>query len=392
MKINNHLHYVGVLNPAMRIFDIIMETGYGTSYNSYLVKGSEKTALIDASHETFKNAFLDNISNITDPSSIDYLIVNHTEPDHSGAIVSLLELNPDITIYATTAAIKNLGAITGREFKSVAVKDGDKLSLGDLTLSFIIAPNIHWPDTMMTYLEEYATLFSCDFLGAHFAEPTMYRDKVPYANLYEQEFKNYFYAIMHPFSSFVLKALDKIKDLNIELVCPSHGPLLNKEAFAEASRLYKEWSTPKSIEQKSVVIYYVSAYGYTRKMAAYLADKLKEKNINVSSFDVIKTSPEEISTHLFDDAFIFGSPTINRAALKPIWDTISSIDAVSAQGKPFATFGCYGWSGEACDQLNERLTKLKLKQVSESVRSRFAPTDETYAALDELAENIANSL
>lgn len=392
MQINNRVYSVGVLNPALRVFDIIMATGYGTSYNAYLLKGTEKTALIDASHESFKETFVRNIEAYESIEKIDYLIINHTEPDHSGAVAYLLERNPEITIYGTSATIKNLEAITQRAFKHVVVTDGETLSLGDMTLTFLVSPNIHWPDTMMTWLEEDRLLFSCDFLGAHYAEPTMFLKTSNRKELYQVEFENYYNAIMGPFSGFVQKALKKIKDLDIDMVCPSHGPILAQGEVAEATALYDAWSKPKEKEKKSVAIYYVSAYGYTRRMANHLKEKLEAEGVDVFCGDVIKTSPEEISEHLEDDALIFGSPTINRAALKPIWDVISSIDAVTAQGKPYATFGCYGWSGEACGQLNDRLNGIKMKPVDESVRSRFAPTEDTYRELDAMAKKVAEVL
>ena len=226
MKIADNVYYVGVSNPTLRVFDIIMCTEYGTTYNSYLVKGADKTALIDGAHKGFEANFQENVEAITDFANIDYMVVNHTEPDHSGAIRLVIEKNPDIVVYGTAACLKNLDNIVRLPFNRVAVKDGDTLELGGKTLTFCVSPNIHWPDTMMTYLAEDKILFSCDFLGAHFAEPTMYVHKAYKKELYEKEFKVYYDAIMGPFAKFVIRALDRIKDLDIALVCPSHGPMI----------------------------------------------------------------------------------------------------------------------------------------------------------------------
>lgn len=392
MKIADNVYYVGVSNPTLRVFDIIMATEYGTTYNSYLVQGSEKSALIDGAHKGFENLFVENVEAITDFKSIDYMIVNHTEPDHSGAIRLVIEHNPDIVVYGTAACLKNLDNIVRMPFNRVAVKDGDTLDLGGKTLTFCVSPNIHWPDTMMTYLAEDKILFSCDFLGAHYAEPTMYVHKAYKKDLYEKEFKVYYDAIMGPFAKFVLRALDRIKDLDIALVCPSHGPMIAGDDIKVAMDTYRTWATPEEKTEKTVAIYYVSAYGYTRKMCQYLADKLAEKDIVVSAFDVIKTDAADIAAHLEDDCLVFGSPTLNRAALKPVLDVISCIDAVSAAGRPYATLGCFGWSGEACAQLNDRCNSIKMKQVGESVRSQFTPTDEVYAQLDTLADQIAETI
>ena len=392
MKIADNVYYVGVSNPTLRVFDIIMATEYGTTYNSYLVQGSEKTALIDGAHKGFENLFVENVEAITDFKNIDYMVVNHTEPDHSGAIRLVIEHNPDIVVYGTAACLKNLDNIVRMPFNRVAVKDGDTLELGGKTLTFCVSPNIHWPDTMMTYLAEDKILFSCDFLGAHYAEPTMYVHKAYKKDLYEKEFKVYYDAIMGPFAKFVLRALDRIKDLDIALVCPSHGPMIAGDNIKVAMDTYRKWATPEEKTDKTVAIYYVSAYGYTRQMCQYLADKLSAKGIVVSAFDVIKTDAAEIAAHLEDDCLVFGSPTLNRAALKPVLDVISCIDAVSAAGRPYATLGCFGWSGEACAQLNDRCNSIKMKQVGESVRSQFTPTDEIYAQLDTLADQIAETI
>lgn len=392
MKIADNVYYVGVSNPTLRVFDIIMCTEYGTTYNSYLVKGADKTALIDGAHKGFEANFQENVEAITDFANIDYMVVNHTEPDHSGAIRLVIEKNPDIVVYGTAACLKNLDNIVRLPFNRVAVKDGDTLDLGGKTLTFCVSPNIHWPDTMMTYLNEDKILFSCDFLGAHYAEPTMYVHKAYKRDLYEKEFKVYYDAIMGPFAKFVIRALDRIKDLDIALVCPSHGPMIMGGDIQVAMDTYRKWATPEEKTDKTVAIYYVSAYGYTRQMCQYLAEKLEAKGLVVSAFDVIKTDAADIAAHLEDDCLVFGSPTLNRAALKPVLDVISSIDAVGAAGRPYATLGCFGWSGEACAQLNDRCNSIKMKQVGESVRSQFTPTDEVWAALDTLADQIAETV
>lgn len=392
MKIADNVYYVGVSNPTLRVFDIIMCTEYGTTYNSYLVKGADKTALIDGAHKGFEANFQENVEAITDFANIDCMVVNHTEPDHSGAIRLVIEKNPDIVVYGTAACLKNLDNIVRLPFNRVAVKDGDTLELGGKTLTFCVSPNIHWPDTMMTYLAEDKILFSCDFLGAHFAEPTMYVHKAYKKELYEKEFKVYYDAIMGPFAKFVIRALDRIKDLDIALVCPSHGPMIMGGDIQVAMDTYRKWATPEEKTDKTVAIYYVSAYGYTRQMCQYLAEKLEAKGLVVSAFDVIKTDAADIAAHLEDDCLVFGSPTLNRAALKPVLDVISSIDAVGAAGRPYATLGCFGWSGEACAQLNDRCNSIKMKQVGESVRSQFTPTDEVWAQLDTLADQIAETV
>lgn len=392
MQIAPNVFSVGVSNPTMRIFDIVMKTEYGTSYNAYIVKGTDKIALVEGSHLGFVESSTENVTEVCDIKKIDYLIVNHTEPDHSGSVRYLVENNPDIMIFGTAACIKNLDNIVRIPFNRTVVKDGDTIDLGGKSLVFAVAPNIHWPDTMVTYLPEDKILFSCDFLGAHFAEPTMYVHKAYRKDLYEQEFQNYFNAIMRPFSKFVVRALDRIKDFDIEMICPSHGPIMLKNEAEVAIAKYREWATPVAKDKKSVSVFYVSAYGYTRELAEYLTDKLNSKGLDVHTFDVIQHDAHELAEHLEADALVFGSPTINRAVLKPVIDLVSSIDAIEASGKPFATFGCFGWTGEACEQLNERCQSIKMKKICDSVRSQFAPTDEVFAQLDAMADQIAQTL
>lgn len=392
MKISERFYSVGVSNPTLRVFDIIMATGYGTTYNSYLIMGDNKKVVIDGSHDGFEENWKHNIEEITPMDSIDYMVINHTEPDHSGCVAYMIDHNPNITIYGTTAALKNLEAISQRSFEKVVVKDGDSIDLGGITLQFLVAPNVHWPDTMMTWCPETKYLFSCDFLGAHYAEPTGFLDTAYKPELYDIEFQNYYGAIMSPFAPFVQKALKRIEDLEIELVAPSHGPMLRGDDISRAIERYDEWSRPQEKDKKSVSILYVSAYGYTRQMCHYLADSLEKAGLDVYIADIIKVTPDDISANLNADAFVFGSPTINRAALKPVWDTISSLDAINAKGKLYATIGCFGWSGEACGQLNDRLNGLKMKQVAESVKSRFAPTEATWKELDDLSAALVAAL
>ncbi|MEG2987622.1 MAG: FprA family A-type flavoprotein, partial [Lachnospiraceae bacterium] len=170
-KLTEHVSYVGVQNPSMRTFDIIMKTGYGSSYNSYVVRG-EKTAVIETAHADYGKEFLANIEEILPAEKVDYVILNHTEPDHTGSLVTLLDVNPEIEVYGTVAAIRNVEAITNRKLNSHSVKTGEILDLGQgITLEFIVSPNLHWPDSMFTYFEKEQVLFSCDVFGSHYCEP-----------------------------------------------------------------------------------------------------------------------------------------------------------------------------------------------------------------------------
>lgn len=391
MKLSNHVTYVGMQNPAMRVFDIIMKTEYGTSYNSFLVQG-KKTALIETAHRRFTKEYIETIENYIPVKDIEYVVVNHTEPDHSGSLEKILEINPDIQVYGSAAAIKNLGFIMNRTFKGNVVKNGDQLDLGDGTvLEFIIAPNLHWPDSMFTYLKQDKVLFSCDFLGSHYCEPLVLDRSIKYPEEYEIARKYYYDCIFGPFKKFVLAGLDKIKDLEINMACTSHGPML-QERLQETMDLYREWSTeiPK---EKNIAIFYVSAYGYTREMAEAFEKAFTAAGVSAKSYDIIYRDVAQLAAEMNGaSAVLFGSPTINRDALKPVWDLISMTELVELKNKPVLVFGSYGWSGEACKLLTDRLAGIKYKVFGDGFRCQFKPSKEDFAEIEKLAKEFLETI
>ncbi|MBW7572518.1 FprA family A-type flavoprotein [Caproiciproducens faecalis] len=392
IKLRENVYSVGVLNPSLRVFDIIMESRYGTSYNAYLIKG-EKNVLIDTVHAPYFDEYLNNIQSIIDISQIDYLIMNHTEPDHSGSVGKLLELNPNITVYCTVAAKMYLSAITNQTFQCVTVKQGDKLSIGGEELTFIIAPLLHWPDSMFVYMESQKTLFTCDFLGAHYCEPTMLDTTVHYPDKYSEQFEYYFNCIFGPFKPYVLAGLDKIKDLPIELVCPSHGPCLT-DSIRKCRDLYREWSTPAPKEKKVVGVLYASAYGCTEKLAKAACEELrKDEKLDVKLVNVVFTPFEEVAKLANEaDVLLIGSCTINRDAPKVIWDILASVDAINTKQKPVGAFGAYGWSGEAVPMMKSRMEHLKFRFIGEGFRVLFTPTDEDLASMRAYAKEIVSNM
>lgn len=390
-QLKENIYSVGAINPNLRVFDIIMQTEFGTSYNAYIVKG-DKVALVETIHDKFTKILFDNIREITPIEKIDYIIMNHTEPDHSGSIARLVELNPATIVIGSAAAIKNIGNITNIAFNSRVVKTGDKLDLGQgLEMEFIISPNLHWPDSMFTYLPSRKTVFTCDFLGAHYCEPLLTDDEITYPEAYEKAFKYYYQAIFGPFKKFVLAGLDNLAPLDFDMVCNSHGPVL-KNSFKQAMALYREWSTPKPVE-KNVAIFYVSAYGYTRSMAMTFEKELIALGIPTKSYDIIHHDSAEIK-EAFENAsgVLIGSPTINRDALKPVWDVLSTVDAVINRGKPCLVFGSYGWSGEGCAMLQERAKSLGLKIVADFFRVVMKPSAADFDTIKQLAGEFAKTV
>ena len=290
------LQWIGVRDPHLRIFDIVMETQYGTTYNSYLLKGSEKTAIFETVKDKFFDSYLEHIKNQINPETIDYIIVNHTEPDHTGALYKLLEIAPQATVVGSNLAIKYLKSIVNAPFNALVVKDGDTLSLGDKTIKFISVPFLHWPDTMFSYIEEDGILVTCDSYGAHYASDKIFQSELTEdeARDYHVAFKYYYDMIMGPFKPYVLKSLDKIKDLSLQFICPSHGLVLDKTNIEAFQNFYKEWSTPEVSNVTSIVIPYVAAYGYTEELAHAISEGVKKAlpsasvklyDLSVSSMD-----------------------------------------------------------------------------------------------------------
>lgn len=389
IELKNNIYYVGVKDPTLRTFDIFMQTEYGTTYNAYLVKG-EKTALIETAHEKLLDAYIENIEEIMPVSEIDYLVCNHTEPDHSGSVKKILELNPDIEVVGSIAAIRNLKEITNMTFKEHIAKEGGEIELGDgKVLKFSIVPNLHWPDTMVTYLESEKTLFSCDVFGAHYCEDAVIDEDILCYEKYEQALKHYYDCIVSPFNPFVQKALDKLAPLDIEMVCNSHGPVL-KKYITQAVEKYQEWSMPVNADKKQVAVFYASAYGYTKKMADVIEKVLLSFDFDVKTFDVSQQNTEEqIKALNSADALVFGTPTINRNAVKPVWDVISSLDLVNMKNTPCFVFGSYGWGGEGIQLVHNHLELLKLKMYEKPFGTIFNPSDEKIAELEEYTKGFA---
>lgn len=394
-KIKDNIFSVGVQNPQLRVFDIIMQTEFGTTYNAYLIKGEKKTALVETVHYRFLEEYMENLAELIDIKDIDYLILNHTEPDHTGSLGYLLAKNPNITVVSSPAANKYAGAICNMPFKSMIVKNGDTLDLGGKTLQFTIAPFLHWPDSMFTYAIEDRVLFSCDVFGCHYCEPSNIDYKMHYPDQYNKALRYYYDCIFGPFKEHVLAGMDKIKDLDIVVVCPSHGPILF-ERFHEVMGKYRDWSgiILQKNEVKKVLISYVSAYGCTARMAEVMKEGIDSVgNLDVEIIDVLGLDVGEIKKKMEQaDALLFGSPTINRDALKPIWDLMSVIDAIINKGKLCGVFGSYGWSGEAVKMLEERLRGLKLNVFGEGVRANLVPSDEELAKVREYAVAFATEL
>ncbi|NRY60278.1 FprA family A-type flavoprotein [Clostridium beijerinckii] len=378
LELKKNLYWTGVLDANLRVFDIIMETEFGTSYNSYLLKTSEKTVLFETAKAKFLDGYLKALNKLVDIKDIDYIVVNHTEPDHAGSIEKLIEINPNIKIIGSQVAIGFLKNIVNREFNGIIVKENETLSLGDKTLRFMSVPNLHWPDTMYTYIEEDKTLVTCDSFGSHYSFDGILLSKVTDNEGYLRALKYYFDCIIGPFKNpFMIKALDRIKDLEIDMICTGHGPVLDCR-IDEIMDYYRKWSNVTNPNpRKTVIIPYVSAYGYTRELAHKIAEGIEASgDIDVRTYDMETSDQAKVLEELeFADGILFGSPTIVGEALKPIWDLTTSIFARTHGNKLASAFGSYGWSGEAVPHIIERLKQLRMKVVDEGFRVKFKPSE-----------------
>ena len=373
VPITDGVFWTGVLDYDIEVFDIIMRTEYGTSYNSYVVKGRDKTALIEIAKEGFYDEFMERLSGVCDPAEIDYIITNHTEPDHTGALARLLELNPHAEVYGSASAIRFLKEIANRAIPAHTVKDGDSLDLGGRTLRFIMAPFLHWPDSMYTYCEEEKLLFTCDSFGCHYASEKICNDELD--DDFLDAYKYYFDHILGPFKSHVLSALDKIKDLDIRAVCTGHGPVLRTNIQKYFS-LYREWATAEKPDVPRAAILYVSAYGYTAKLAARIAEGIKAAGAEPALYDLVTCDKEEaLSAMDAAEGVLFGSPTLAGDTLPPIWEALARLNAIMHKGKVAGAFGAYGWSGEAVPNIEMRLKQLKFVMPAEGLRVQFNPAD-----------------
>lgn len=391
LDVTSDVKWIGVLDYDIVTFDIVMHTEYGTTYNSYFINASKK-AIVEASKDKFSDVHLKKLRSVTDPSEIQYIILDHTEPDHSGNIAKLLDAAPGAVVVGSGNAIRYLGDIINKPFKSLAVKDGDTLDLGNKTLKFISAPNLHWPDTMFTYLVEDKVLFTCDVFGAHYCSEDMFTD---FSENYLKSFRYYFDIILKPFSRFAVKAIEKIGPLEISFICPGHGPIHSSRLREVVDMTlgyandYLQLTDAREI--KNVLITFVSAYGYTKTMAEQIAEGIETANaMKVKLLDIENIPMGELESEIvLADAILVGSPTINQNTLLPVYKLFSMINPLRDRSKIAGSFGSYGWSGEAPKIIIENLRNLKLKVFEDTASQKFYPGDEKASSLKEWGKRFA---
>jgi len=381
-EIKPGIYWVGAVDWDRRLFDALIPLPDGTSYNSYLIKGSDKTALIDTVDPAMQDVLINNL-NLLGITHIDYVIANHAEQDHSGTLPLVVEKYPRAQIVVTPKCkdmLIDLLAIPEEKF--ITVNDKETILLGDRTLEFIHAPWVHWPETMLTYLKEDRILFPCDFFGSHLATTDLYvRDG---GQVYEAA-KRYYAEIMMPFRTTIQKNLEKVKGYAIDIIAPSHGPMHDKPEFI--LKAYHSWAfdEPKNI----VVLPYISMHGSTRKMVEYLVGALAQRGVTVKQFDLAVTDIGKLAMALVDTAtVVLGTPTVLAGPHPNVAYAAILANALRPNLKFISIIGSYSWGGKAVEQLAAMIPNLKI-EILEPVLSKGLPQEADFKALDNLAETIA---
>ncbi len=377
------IYWVGAVDWDRRLFDELIPLPDGTSYNAYLVKGDEKTVLIDTVDPTRESSLIDNLNSL-DLKNLDYVVANHAEQDHSGTLPEILRAYPDARVVSTPKC-KNLlmDLLMIPEERIQAVEDGEKLSLGDKTLRFIHAPWVHWPETMLTYLEEDNILFTCDLFGSHLATSDLY--VTDEATVYEAA-KRYYAEIMMPFRRIIQRNLEKIKNLKIDVIAPSHGPAYDDPQFI--IKAYNEWvyDPPKNI----VILPYVSMHGSTKKMVNHFVGALVERGIEVKQFDLARTDIGKLAIALVDAAtIVIGSPTVIIGPHPQAVYAAYLANLLRPKAKFASVIGSYGWGGKMVEHIKDILSGLKV-EFFDPVVVKGLPKEEDFEALEKLADEIAH--
>ena len=374
-KINELVTWVGKIDWELTHFlGDELSTDKGSSYNSYLIS-DEKTALIDTVWRPYDHEFVARLKEVIDLNKIDFIVMNHNEVDHSGALPELMRLIPDTPIYCTAKGQQILRGHYHQDWNFVTVKTGDTLSLGKHTLTFIEAPMLHWPDTMFTYLDS-GILFSNDAFGQHYASESLYNDMVDKAEVY-YEAEKYYCNILNPFSALVKKKVNDLLAMNlkIDMICPSHG-IIWKDNPSQIVEQYLRWAD--NYQQNQITIVYDTMWNSTRHMAQHIAEGIRnaDSSVTVKLYNLSKEDKNDVLTQIFrSKAFLVGSPTINNGISHAVAGLLEMAKGLKFKNKKASSFGSYGWSGEGIKQLNERLAAMGSEVVCDGLRLLWVPDE-----------------
>jgi flavorubredoxin len=389
IKVTDHVYWVGAIDWTIRDFHGYT-TPHGSTYNAYLVMADDIT-LIDTVKAPFKDEMLSRIKSVVDPSKIKYIISNHSEMDHSGSLPEVIDFIKPEKVFASAVGVKTLKELFHDQHEIMPVKDGEKLSLGNMELTFMETRMIHWPDSMFTYLAKDEILFSQDAFGMHLATLERFADEIPVATL-EYEGATYYANIVLPYSQIVLKALEKVaaSGLKIKIIAPDHGPIWRKD-LGFILDLYKKWASQKPTA-KAVVVY-ATMWHSTEKMASAISEALAQAGVKVKLLSMNETHRSEVVYEVLDaGALIVGSPTLNNNILPQMADVMTYLKGLKPANKIGAAFGSFGWSGESVKHLEAMLKEMKVEIAAESIAVKNAPGSDILEKCHELGKTIAAEL
>jgi len=392
-QITSKVTWVGKIDWELKTFHgDELSTHKGSSYNSYLIR-DEKVALIDTSWIPYDKEFVNNLKQEIDLDKIDYIIMQHNECDHSGALVELMQYIPSTPIYCTAKGESIIRGHYHKDWNFVNVKTGDTLNLGETTLTFVEAPMLHWPDTMFTYLSKENILFSNDGFGQHFASESLFNDQVDPSIVYTEAMK-YYCNILNPFSALVTKKIKEILNLNLPLnmICPSHG-IIWKNNPTQIVETYLRWAD--AYQENQITIVYDTMWQSTRLMAQAIAKGIQDedKNVTVKLFNVAKEDKNDVLTEIFrSKAFLIGSPTINNGFSFAIAGLLEMIKGLKFKNKKASAFGSYGWSGESTKQITEHLRQADIEIIDDGIRKLWVPDNNVLNECRQYGREIAKKL
>lgn len=390
IKVKNNVTWIGKIDWELRKFHgDEYSTNKGSTYNSYLIK-EQKTALVDTVWKPFSKEYVNNLEKEIDLNQIDFIIANHAEMDHSGALPLLMEKIPDKQIYCTANGIKSLKGHYHKDWNFHPVKTGDKIDLGGKELIFIEAPMLHWPDSMMCYLTKDNILFSNDAFGQHYASEYMFNDLVDQNELFNECIK-YYANILTPFSKLIVKKIKEVLELKlpVDLICTSHG-VIWRDNPTQIIEKYLEWAN--AYQENQITILYDTMWNGTRIMAESIAKGIKNKDskVNIKLFNTSKSDKNDIITEIFKSKTILvGSPTINRGVLTSTARIMEEIKGLKFIDKKAAAFGCYGWSGESVKLITEDLKEAGFEIINDGLKSLWNPDEDAIKECAVFGEEIA---
>ncbi len=385
------VYFIGVDDHHTELFENLWELPLGVSYNSYLIV-DEKIALIETVKEPWTDEWLENIREIVDPAKIDYIVLNHMEPDHTSALPHIAEIAKNATIVYTSRAQDMQRSLYDVELEDKIVEDLDEITLGKKTLKFVHAKFLHWPETMFTYLVEDEIVFSCDAFGAFGALNGKHFDDEIDLRMVESESRRYLSAIITSYFRFVQDGIKKVKDLGIgiKMIAPSHGPIYRKDPMWIVKK-YDEWSSPEL--EKTCTIVYGTMYGYSHRLAIKLKKELMEQGVEVKLHNV---SYSRMSDVLVDSVragvLVIGSPTYDAFPFPKIWTFINEIEGKRFPKRPIALFGNYSWGGGSVRKLKQMLEGIRFEVIEPTIRVRGRPSEEENKQIKQLAKEIASKL